>query len=95
MNVGKGKEASANRNQLWPCWHCPKAYHTNCIPPNCKYHEYLLLCPDHCHLDLPHLPGWDGDDDEETMGEEARVGHPAIADMSVSSRSNAFSTETE
>jgi hypothetical protein len=59
---GKGRETGA-RSQLWPCWHCPKAYHANCIPPTCKYHEYLLLCPDHAHLDLPHLPGW-GDDDE-------------------------------
>ncbi len=64
---GKGRETGA-RSQLWPCWHCPKAYHVNCVPPTCKYHDYLLLCPDHAHLDLPHLPGW-GPEDEADEGE--------------------------
>lgn len=57
---GKGRESGNNRNQLFPCWLCPRAYHLNCIPPACKYHEYLLLCPEHSEeMDLPRLPGWD------------------------------------
>ena len=76
---GKGRESTKNRNQLFPCWHCPKAYHLNCIPPTCNYHEYLLLCPDHSHLELPRLPGWEESpsaaspgDGAGTEGEEVR-----------------------
>jgi len=52
---GKGRGG----RELFPCWMCPKAYHLNCIPPSCKYHEYLLLCPEHSEeMELPRLPGW-------------------------------------
>ena len=71
--VGKGKEQLKYRSKLFPCWHCPTAFHENCIPPLSKHHEYLLLCPDHSHHDLPHLPGW-GDDDPPEKG---RLG-PAV-----------------
>lgn len=64
---GKGRE-SGSRSQLYPCWHCPRAYHANCIPPTSKYHEYLLLCPDHAHLELPHLPGWE--DEPQGQGQD-------------------------
>ena len=57
MCAGKGPESAHNRKFLWPCMKCPRAYHENCIPPSSKYHEYLLLCPEHCHLTLPRLPG--------------------------------------
>lgn len=68
---GKGRESGVNRRELYPCWMCPKAYHLNCIPPSCKYHEYLLLCPEHSEeMDLPRLPGWG----EEEGEEEALVG---------------------
>lgn len=74
---GKGRE-SGSRSQLYPCWHCPRAYHANCIPPTSKYHEYLLLCPDHAHLELPHLPGWE-DEDEGGQGQQLLGGEAAAA----------------
>lgn len=72
---GKGRE-SGSRSQLYPCWHCPRAYHANCIPPTSKYHEYLLLCPDHAHLELPHLPGWE---DEQGQGQDNAAGWQLVA----------------
>jgi len=63
---GKGRESGKNRRELFPCWMCPKAYHLNCIPPSCKYHEYLLLCPEHSEeMELPRLPGWGEEEGEE------------------------------
>lgn len=75
---GKGRE-SGSRSQLYPCWHCPRAYHANCIPPTSKYHEYLLLCPDHAHLELPHLPGWEDEEDGAAGGEQLLGGEAAAA----------------
>lgn len=75
---GKGRE-SGSRSQLYPCWHCPRAYHANCIPPTSKYHEYLLLCPDHAHLELPHLPGWEDEEDRAAGGEQLLGGEAAAA----------------
>lgn len=75
---GKGRE-SGSRSQLYPCWHCPRAYHANCIPPTSKYHEYLLLCPDHAHLELPHLPGWEDDEAAATQVVSGLSGEAAAA----------------
>ena len=30
---------------LTPCIHCPRAYHTKCIPPGSRFNSMCLLCP--------------------------------------------------
>ena len=77
---GKGRESAKNRSELYPCWLCPRAYHLNCIPPSCKYHEYLLLCPEHSEdMELPHLPGWD---DGNAQAESRTAGAAEVGEHS-------------
>lgn len=52
---------NVDSNDICPCHYCPRAFHTNCIPPGTKYHTVCLACPLHPDDPLPgdallHLP---------------------------------------
>lgn len=40
-------------NDLNPCILCPRAFHTNCIPPGARYNSVCVLCPLHENEPLP------------------------------------------
>eukprot|EP01034_Spumella_vulgaris_P034511 gene34511-42559_t len=42
-----------NSSDLTGCLFCPRAYHTNCISPGCRWNAMCLLCPDHPDKVLP------------------------------------------
>jgi len=40
-------------NELTPCTYCPRAFHTNCIPPGSRYNSICMVCPLHPYNPLP------------------------------------------
>lgn len=46
------KERSTHK-ELQRCVFCPRAFHTSCIAPGCRYNNICLLCPRHPEKVLP------------------------------------------
>ncbi len=44
---------NARKDDLNKCICCPRAFHTNCIPPGSRYNTMCLLCPEHPDELLP------------------------------------------
>jgi hypothetical protein len=48
-------------SEINPCDACPRAFHTNCVPPGSRFNKYFFLCPLHPELALPGNPVQDLD----------------------------------
>lgn len=40
---------------LRKCYRCPRAFHVRCIPPDCRYNDWILLCGNHLDEALPSM----------------------------------------
>jgi hypothetical protein len=53
LKSGKSAKQKAGSRQLWTCIRCPRAFHTNCVPPGTRNNENALLCERHEDVTLP------------------------------------------
>lgn len=48
----------SSRERAFPlrkCYRCPRAFHVRCIPPDCRYNDWILLCGNHLDEPLPSM----------------------------------------
>eukprot|EP01039_Chlorochromonas_danica_P001110 gene1110-1213_t len=46
---------AVDASDLSSCVYCPRAFHTNCIPPGSRFNAVCLVCPNHPTKPLPAL----------------------------------------
>jgi hypothetical protein len=63
---------AVDTSDLCYCIYCPRAFHSNCIPPGCRFNAVCLVCDQHPDRLLPALRGANKESDKE---EDGRVPH--------------------
>lgn len=66
---------ASDQDELTPCTFCPRAFHTNCIPPGSRYNSVCLVCPLHPYQPLPDKAR----DDSELLGGKGKKGKGEVA----------------